>query len=269
MRIFISYRRHDSKYQARMIHEAFAKEVSRENVFMDVDSIPPGANFRKLLRDWVAQCDVLLALIGPDWTDATDPSTGKRRLENPSDFVRIEIGEALARDIPVAPILLDGAPMPDADQLPSDLKELCDRQAEFIDYRTFDTDVQRLIKKLSPGASPSGGVSTAAQDGNKSIAARPGGPRRKIDGVYTVHGVNADGSTYSGSAVIRLEGDRYRFRWLIANGDAFEGVGARQGNIMTVEWGQKSPVIYEIGSDDILYGKWDNGRGTETLTPAR
>jgi hypothetical protein len=85
--------------------------------------------------------------------NATDPLTGKRRLENPSDFVRIEIGEALARDIPVAPILLDGAPMPDADQLPTDLKELCDRQAEFIDYRTFDTDVQRLIKKLRVASS--------------------------------------------------------------------------------------------------------------------
>ena len=122
--------------------------------------------------------------------------------------MRIEIGEALARDIPVAPILLDGAPMPDADQLPSDLKELCDRQAEFIDYRTFDTDVQRLIKKLRPGASSSGEISIAAHDGSKSVAARPGGGRRKIDGVYTVHGANADGSTYSGNAVIRLEGDR-------------------------------------------------------------
>jgi hypothetical protein len=69
MRIFISYRRHDtkiSKYQARMIHEAFAREVSRENDFMDVDSIPPGANFRKTLKDWVSQCEVLLALIGPN-----------------------------------------------------------------------------------------------------------------------------------------------------------------------------------------------------------
>ena len=89
-----------------------------------------------------------------------------------------------------------------------------------------------------------------------------------LDGVYTVRGANADGSTYSGNAVIRLEGDCYRFRWLIANGDAFEGVGTRNGNIITVEWGQKSPVIYEIGNDDVLYGKWDNGRGTETLTPA-
>jgi hypothetical protein len=267
MRIFISYRRHDSKYQARMIHEAFAQEVSRENVFMDVDSIPPGANFRKLLKDWVAQCDVLLALIGPDWINATDPLTGKRRLENPSDFVRIEISEALARDIPVAPILLDGAPLPDADQLPGDLKELCDRQAEFIEFRTFDTDVQRLIKKLRLGDSSSGGISIAAHDGSKSVAMRPGGGRHKIDGAYTVHGNNADGSTYSGTAVIKLEGDCYRFRWLIANGDTFEGVGARHGNIITVEWGQKSPVIYEIGNDDVLYGKWDNGRGTETLTP--
>jgi hypothetical protein len=158
-----------------MIHEAFAREVSRENVFMDVVSISPGANFRKLLKDWVAQCDVLLALIGPDWINATDPLTGKRRLENPSDFVRIEIGEALARDIPVVPVLLDGAPLPDADQLPGDLKELCDRQAEFIEYRTFDTDVQSLIKKLRLGASPSGDTVTAAfaNRGEQLPAERP------------------------------------------------------------------------------------------------
>ena len=111
-------------------------------------SIPPGANFRNILKVWVDQCEVLLALIGPDWTEVKEIATGLRRLDDPSDFVRIEIGEALARDIPVVPVLLDGTAMPRADRLPDDLKGLCDRQAEFIEYRTFDTDVERLIKKL-------------------------------------------------------------------------------------------------------------------------
>jgi hypothetical protein len=153
-RIFISYRRQDSRYQARSIHAAFAREVGHDNVFMDVNSIQPGANFRKILKLWVDQCEVLLALIGPDWIDARDPQTGKRRLDNPSDFVRIEIGEALRRDIPVVPVLLDGAALPHSDRLPADLQELCDRQAVMVEYRTFDADVERLIRKLRLGAEP-------------------------------------------------------------------------------------------------------------------
>ena len=147
-KLFISYRRDVSRYQARMIHAAFCQVIPRDHVFMDVDSIPPGANFRKILKDWVNQCEVLLALIGPGWIDASDPKTEGRRLDNPSDFVRIEIGEALARDIPVVPVLIDGAPLPDIGLLPDDLKELVDRQAEFVEYRTFDADMERLIKKL-------------------------------------------------------------------------------------------------------------------------
>ena len=147
-KVFISYRRKDSTYQADRIYTAFCKAIPRDHVFMDVDSIPPGANFRKILKDWVNQCEVLLALIGPGWIDASDPKTEGRRLDNPSDFVRIEIGEALARDIPVVPVLIDGAPLPDVGLLPDDLKELVDRQAEFVEYRTFDADMERLIKKL-------------------------------------------------------------------------------------------------------------------------
>jgi hypothetical protein len=147
-KIFISYRRDDSRYQARMIHAAFCKVIPSDHVFMDVNSIAPGANFRKILKDWVDQCEVLLALIGPGWIDARDVKTKMRRLDNKSDFVRIEIGEALKRGIPVVPVILDDAPMPDAELLPDDLKELADRQAEFVEYRTFDADVERLIRKL-------------------------------------------------------------------------------------------------------------------------
>ena len=147
-KVFISYRRDDSRYQARMIHAAFCQVLPRDHVFMDVDTILPGANFRKILKDWVGQCEVLLALIGPGWLDARDTKTQQRRLDNKSDFVRIEIGEALERSIPVVPVLLDRTPMPDVNLLPEDLKELVDRQAEFVEYRTFDTDVKRLIRKL-------------------------------------------------------------------------------------------------------------------------
>jgi hypothetical protein len=146
--VFISYRRDDSRYQARDIYRAFCKVITPDQVFMDVDTISPGDNFRKVLNDWVDQCDLLLALIGPGWLDARDPKTKRRRLDNPSDFVRIEIGAALARGIPVVPVLLDGAPIPDSKLLPDDLKGLVDQQAEFVEYRTFDTDVERLIRKL-------------------------------------------------------------------------------------------------------------------------
>jgi formylglycine-generating enzyme required for sulfatase activity len=155
-KVFISYRRDDSRYQARMIHAAFCKALPSDHVFMDIDSITPGANFRKILKDWIDQCEVLLALIGPGWIDARDPKTQQRRLDNESDFVRIEIGEALARGIPVVPVLLDDTPMPDIKFLSDDLKGLVDRQAEFVEYRTFDTDVERLIRKLGLNQSVGG-----------------------------------------------------------------------------------------------------------------
>ena len=90
----------------------------------------------------------MLALIGPGWIGNTDPKTGQRRLDNPEDFVRIEISAALSRSITVVPVLLEGAPMPKADQLPENLRTLVGRQAEFVEYRSFDTDVDRLIRRL-------------------------------------------------------------------------------------------------------------------------
>ena len=147
-KVFISYRRDDSKYQARMIHAAFCRVIPSDHVFMDVDTIRPGENFRQVIQGWVNQCEVLLALIGPGWIDASDPKTKRRRLDNPSDFVRVEIGEALVRGIPVVPVLLDDTQIPDVSLLPDELKELVERQAEFVEYRTFDTDVERLIGRL-------------------------------------------------------------------------------------------------------------------------
>jgi Uncharacterized protein conserved in bacteria (DUF2252)/TIR domain len=167
-KIFISYRRNDSKYQARMIHEAFCRIIPRGHVFMDVDTILPGRKFREVIKDWLNQCEVLLALIGPGWIDAIDSKTGRRRLDNPVDFVRVEIGEALLRNISVVPVLLDGTSMPDVGQLSEDLKELVERQAWFVEYRTFNADVERLIDKLGLGVpDPEGDVKGQLPKGAK------------------------------------------------------------------------------------------------------
>src|SRR5689334_6828685 len=122
IRVFISYRRQDSRYEAHRIYAALCRVLPRDAVFMDTDSIGPGTDFVAILDGWVKQCDVLLALIGSKWVDAKDPKTDGRRLDNPDDFVRIEIRGALKRKIPVVPVLLDGATMPGADELPSDMK---------------------------------------------------------------------------------------------------------------------------------------------------
>lgn len=89
----------------------------------------------------------------------------------------------------------------------------------------------------------------------------------KVGGTYSVHGTNRNGSTYTGTVVIRPEGSRYKFSWLIADGATFKGTGTRTGATIVVDWGQRYPVIYEVGADGVLHGKWDNGRASETLVP--
>src|SRR5262249_23325641 len=92
-KIFISYRRDDSMYQARLIAEELRKVLPAESIFFDIHSIPPGVDFTVVLKEHVRKSDTLLALIGPRWIDAADPMTGQRRLDNPDDFVRFEIAE--------------------------------------------------------------------------------------------------------------------------------------------------------------------------------
>src|SRR5262245_27639712 len=134
--VFISYRRDDSAGYAGRVHDRLERELGANLLFMDVDSIPLGSNFVKILRERVARCDVLLAIIGPKWIDARDEE-GNRRLDDPNDFVRVEIGAALQRGIPVIPILLDGAKIPKPEQLPDDLKELSLRNGLYIRHTSF------------------------------------------------------------------------------------------------------------------------------------
>jgi hypothetical protein len=147
--IFISYRRDDSAYAAGRVHDRLSAEFGQDVLFMDVDAIPLGSNFVKVLEDAVGQCSVLLAVIGPNWLEAADED-GNRRLDNPIDFVRIEIGAALRRDIPVVPLLLDGAKIPKPNQLPPDLAELPVRNGLSVRGASFHADMAKLVSFLSP-----------------------------------------------------------------------------------------------------------------------
>jgi formylglycine-generating enzyme required for sulfatase activity len=146
-KVFISYRRDDSAGQAGRVHDRLAQEFGRDLLFMDVDAIPLGADFIKVLREEVAQCDVLLAIIGPNWLNVRDEE-GNRRLDNENDFVRNEIATALQRDIPVIPILLDGAKIPRPEQLPKDLVALTARNGLDVRHASFHIDIDKLISGL-------------------------------------------------------------------------------------------------------------------------
>jgi hypothetical protein len=146
--IFISYRREDASGEARSIYQELAS-VFPKHLFMDVDSITKGRDFGLALTDTLKRCSVMLVLVGQRWLDARDDS-GKRKLDDPNDFVRLEIAAALKRNIPLIPVLIQGTKMPKADELPDDLKPLAMRQAAIITHENFSGDMDRFARDLEP-----------------------------------------------------------------------------------------------------------------------
>ena len=145
--IFISYRRDDTFASARIIYEQLTKWFGDGNIFMDVEQIALGDNWKDILNQRVARCDAMLAVIGPHWLAAAN-SDGKRRLDDPEDFVRWEIREALKRGKQVIPVLVDGARLLDARELPPDLAALAGLQAQTVTHDKFDKDVETLIEAV-------------------------------------------------------------------------------------------------------------------------
>ena len=146
-KIFINYRRDDAIGTAGRLHDRLAQTFGRDNLFMDVDHIPAGVDFAEYLHSQVAACDVFLAVIGPNWLDAKDDS-GRRRFDNPDDFVTIEIAAALARNIRVIPVLVDGARTPKADKLPDSVRPLVRRNAVELRNTQFGRDAEALASKV-------------------------------------------------------------------------------------------------------------------------
>ncbi len=142
--IFISYRRDDTGAEAGRLNDKLEAVFSRKIIFYDVDSISPGRDFPKDLADGVAQCDVFLAIIGVRWADAID-SAGGRRLDDPNDFVRIEMELALRLGKQIIPVLVDDAKMPRPETLPESLRPVTQRNAVRLRHERFHADMQGLV----------------------------------------------------------------------------------------------------------------------------
>jgi eukaryotic-like serine/threonine-protein kinase len=151
-KLFVSYRRDDSADVTGRLHEKLESHFGPGTVFMDIEAIPLGVDFRMHLAEEVNRCDVLLAVIGDHWLDATykdGPKKDARRLDDPQDYVRIEVESALARGVPVVPLLVGRTAMPREADLPDGLKELAYRNAAAVrSGPDFHGQVDRLIRGL-------------------------------------------------------------------------------------------------------------------------
>jgi hypothetical protein len=145
--IFLSYRRQDQHVAGR-IADGLIMRFGRERVFLDVENIEPGADFIAAITDAVSRCAVLIAVIGPQWVTMKDRTGQRRKLDDPQDFVVLEIKTALERGIRVIPVLVDDAVMPLAEELPESLRDLLRRQAVEVEHAGFHSDLQRVLAAI-------------------------------------------------------------------------------------------------------------------------
>jgi hypothetical protein len=128
------------------VYDRIAAKFGSKNVFMDVDSIDPGDRFPDILAQALDSSDVLVAIVGKNWFGIA--LEGKRRIDEPDDFVRQEVGGAISRGIHVIPVLVGGAMLPQPEELPPDLATLSAFNAVEVRHTRFDDDVQRLLSGI-------------------------------------------------------------------------------------------------------------------------
>jgi hypothetical protein len=181
--IFVNYRREDSAPYAGRLYDRLSAFFGEDRVFMDIASIDVGDDFTAVLDKTLASCDVVIVLIGPRWLTS--------RLEDPRDFVRREIAAALARQIPIIPLLLGGARMPREAEMPAALAALIRRQALTVTDEHFHRDVSELIEVLG-----------------RSGLHKPRPGAGHISGKWEAVGTNSLGHTYTISLELEVIDDR-------------------------------------------------------------
>lgn len=144
--IFVSYRREDSSGHAGRLSDKLVEHFGKDRIFMDIDTIEPGEDFVTVIENAVSSCEILIAIIGRNWLSR--PGETARRLDNPNDFVRLEIATALSRNIRVIPVLVQRATMPDAQDLPEDLSKLARRNALELSDQRWHLEIEQLISVM-------------------------------------------------------------------------------------------------------------------------
>jgi hypothetical protein len=184
--IFVSYRRTDAPAHAGRIYDRLVERFGKDNVYRDLDSTVPGADFAEVIDQTIAGCDALVAVIGRDWLSATHRWSRRRQLDDSQDWVHREITAALERNIRVVPVLVEGARMPSPDELPEDVQMLTRRHAVELSETAWTPQLTQLIDSLaapSPTA-PTGGARTP-------LSEPPHRPRRKRTALRRLRAVAA------------------------------------------------------------------------------
>jgi hypothetical protein len=150
VKVFLSYRREDTGGRAGRLFDVLVSRFGVRNVFQDVSAVAPGLDFTAQVEAAIESCDAVLVVIGPNWLGDVDHDGG-RRIDRPDDFVRQEVSKALAKDIPVVPVLVEGASLPLAEDLPDDMASLVLRQAVTLSDVSWHPDVNDLIRRLEGG----------------------------------------------------------------------------------------------------------------------
>jgi hypothetical protein len=186
--IFVSYRRQETSHLAGRLYDRLADRFGESQVFIDVDAIEPGVDFAEEIFRAVSACKVLLAIIGPTWLTATDEHD-RRRLDDPDDIVRLEVAAALAREVRVIPILVEGAVMPARQDLPESLAGLARLNALLMRHESFRYDAGRLVTAIErvlavPGPAARAPVHRHGQPEAQAVlvATGPGTRCRQCDG---------------------------------------------------------------------------------------
>lgn len=219
--VFICYRRRDSGGYALHLYSDLVSNFGEDRVFMDLAGIDPGVDFTARLEEAVQSCGVLLAVIGRDWLTITDPDTGRRRLDDPKDRLRIEISSALQLGKQVIPVIVGGATIPPAEALPEDLRPLSGRQKHDTLDSHWKYDVDKLIEFLERTFKP-----MRAPKPTESQLERPKGqrqPKIKIGSLVRQRvappSEDAEGLTLSQQGVVvSISGDQAAVSWYVSDG---------------------------------------------------
>jgi hypothetical protein len=206
--VFISYRRDDSSGQAGRLYDHLIQRYGQDLVLRDQESIRPGVNFVRWIQEAVGTCNALLAVIGRDWAAAVDLSQ-RRRLDDPKDFVRLEIATALERNTLVIPVLVENAGMPSEEELPDPLKPLAFINAIELTDKRWRDDVRMLEEALEEQTDLAGATPDDAPPPPTVPATAAGQPRADqgvapITAIPNLYGQWVFESPVAGQVMIQL-----------------------------------------------------------------
>jgi hypothetical protein len=263
-RIFISYRRDDSAAYAGRLYDRLAERFGDQQVFMDVDSIEPGIDFEVAIAQAVGSCQVALALIGRRWLTVTDDE-GKRRLDDPTDIVRLELEAALNRNIRIIPVLLDGVTVPQREELPGSLAALSRRNAFRLSHEGFRSEVSRLLEFIEQamGSYASSHAVVESMEPISGVATSPPDPQAVLKGVPAAfwgswEGTISEFAFYKYPAVLTLHDCG---RDSIAGESSYPTLGCR-GNLRLHEVQQSRIILKEeIVQTKGMFGRLRCGSG--------